>query len=662
MVDFKKLSRRMRPNGYRYFSDLALAGPEYEYLPKKYLVLDTETTGTKLFHGCQAFAIAAVDNFGKRFYWRFKVHPKTRTVSLTAKDRKEVLELARGYGHYVFHNGKFDIRALRTIGIDLLTLPDFWKGFRDTLFYSHACDSTEKHELKPLALKYLGVSMDDETALKEKVKKLRRQAETLGYSCGENVEEDYCFAGDELDAYAMNDVVARTLPLFQMYVEVVRELRLGSQVAREHFLTPHVFGMEERGVYVRKKTLLTEKARYESLVVSSSREATTVAVSNGMPKDFNLNSGQQLQVLLFDKLKLPVIKHTAGTDPKKNRSTDADVIEELLTSKKTPEKAKRFLTSYALYKKAGKALETLVKWENLVIRHGVTTCLHGSLNQTGTRLTRFSSSDPNQQNISKDKELEWVEKGIRSLRCVLGPRPGHYWIDCDYDNIEMRLLAWASGEKRLQELFLKGESYHLLIAEILHGPKDKWKNVIDGKWKDSPEYKTTKNGNFARGYGAGEAKTDDTYGVPGAYQKLKGEFLQWSKYNSDRIKQAQDEGYVSSLFGYRLTVPHEYAFTMALNSVIQGSAGCAMKYGMLAVAEDEDIRNLRGEMVLTVHDQLIVEFPNSSNPLTAANAVKRAMESPGVYLGIPLTVSPAIVRSDWTKAQDIETTFTSKFF
>ena len=87
-----------------------------------------------------------------------------------------------------------------------------------------------------------------------------------------------------------------------------------------------------------------------------------------------------------------------------------------------------------------------------------------------------------------------------------------------------------------------------------------------------------------------------------------------------------------------------------------------MKYGMLAVAEDEDIRNLRGEMVLTVHDQLIVEFPNSSNPLTAANAVKRAMESPGVYLGIPLTVSPAIVRSDWTKAQDIETTFTSKFF
>jgi len=85
-------------------------------------------------------------------------------------------------------------------------------------------------------------------------------------------------------------------------------------------------------------------------------------------------------------------------------------------------------------------------------------------------------------------------------------------------------------------MFQRGESYHMLIAEILHGPKETWVNVLDGKYKDSPEYKTTKNGNFARGYGAGEAKVDATYGVPGAYQKLKNEFKAWADFNREKIK------------------------------------------------------------------------------------------------------------------------------
>ena len=658
MVDFKKLSLRLLPNGYRYFRELKQRSDFYTHEPTSFLVIDTETTGKNLFHGCRPFAVSAIDDKGEKHYWRFKVDPFTRNVLLGPNKLKQIKELISSYSFHVFHNGKFDVRALRTIGVNPTELvPNFWQGFRDTIYYSHAADSTEDHGLKALAKKYLNVPTTDEDALKEAVRKARRAGSKLGWKLGEKVEEDYFLAGNELDAYAMKDVVDRTLPLFRMYVEVIREEELGTQVAREHALTPIVMRMEDRGIYVRPATLKKEKARYEKLATENRNVATKIAVSSGMPKDFNPGSSKQLGELLYKKLKLPILNETANGNP----STDADTLEELIENKKGAVKAKRFLEPLLLSRKAEKALDALSQYESLLLKEGLLTILHGSLNQTGTRLTRFSSSDPNQQNISKDKELTWVEKGIRSLRCVFGPRPGHYWIDCDYDNIEMRLLAWASKETRLIEMFQRGESYHMLIAEILHGPKETWVNVLDGKYKDSPEYKTTKNGNFARGYGAGEAKVDATYGVPGAYQKLKNEFKAWADFNREKIKQAEEVGHIETLYGYRCTVPKNSAFTMALNSVIQGSAGDAMKYGMLAVAEDKEIAELGGEMILPVHDQLLVEFPNSSDPLRAANAVKRAMESPGVRLGIPLTVSPSIVRSDWTKAEDIETTFVSQF-
>jgi len=646
VVDFKKMSKRMSPNGYSYFRELTHREDYYSHVPTRYLVVDTETTGTKLFQGCQAFAVSAVDHNGACFYWRFKVNAKTRNVIVDRPTIKKIDEVVSSYSHHVFHHGKFDVRALQTIGIDLTKLKDFWLGFRDTLLYSHVCDSTEDHGLKALCKKYLNVSDDDEKALHAAVIKARRATKKAGNSTAEKVQEDYFLAGDELDKYALCDVVDRTEPLFRMYVDVVRSEKLAYQVAREHALVPLVFDMESKGLRIRTKTLELERKRYERLAMEEGAKALKIAVSSGMPKDFNPRSSQQLQTLLFDKYKLPVGKSTASGA----NSTDAETLKELLENCGEESKAGKFLSSLLLSRKSYKACDYLTEYQSLCV-NGI---IHPSFNQTGTNTTRFSSSDPNAQNVSTKSDMP--------LRIVFGPRLDHYWIDADYDNLEMRLFAYACGEEELIKAFESGESVHRVIAEELNGPISTWKELNKDDWKKSPEYKRTKNGNFALIYGAGISRADATYGVSGAFDRIRKRFKKLASFMQTTIDKAKANGYVETMFGYRLSVPQDRAYA-ALNYFIQGSAGCVMKYAMLAFDEDADIKTLGGNMVATVHDELISEFKHEDEEqqLIAVNAVKRTMESPGVRLGIPLTVSPSIIFKDWTKPTEVKTTFVSQF-
>lgn len=612
-------------------------------MANRYLAVDTETTGTRLFHGCKPFAVSACNQSGKTWFFRCPVNAD-RQPQWKPKQLAEIRDLLASYPVLVFHNAKFDVRGLASIGIDLTSR---WDEIRDTLLYSHVLDSSEDHGLKPLAKKYLGISDDDQQALHAATIKARRIAKKNGVKLADEVEADSWLVADELETYSIQDA-RRTALLYAMYVDAVKREGLTEQADREHRLMPVVYRMEQRGMRFLGATALRERINYGKVAKREADKAVKLARSCGMPADFNPRSPQQLGKLLFEKLRLPITTRTPAGQPR----TDAETLESLALT--NPGKPAQFLTALLLSRKAAKAAEYLTEYSSLAIREGNgLTILHGSLNQTGTRTTRFSSHDPNQQNVSVQSETP--------LRVVFGPRPGHYWIDADYDNIEMRLLAWASGEQRLIDLFLAGGSYHLLIAEILHGPKETWHGLNRDDWKKSPEYKSVKNGNFARGYGAGEAKTDATYGVRGAYRKLIDEFQEWSAFNRKLIREAETNGYVKTMFGYKLTTPPGREFTTALNSFIQGTAGDVIKYGMLALAEDQDFARLGGEILLTVHDELIVEFPDSADKIEAADCVKRAMESPGVKIGIPLTVTPDVVTENWTKHVPVETTHVTNF-
>ena len=148
--------------------------------------------------------------------------------------------------------------------------------------------------------------------------------------------------------------------------------------------------------------------------------------------------------------------------------------------------------------------------------------MHPSLNCCGTDTLRWSSSQPNEQNISK---LEGF-----NLRYAFGPAPGREWWSLDAQNIELRITAYEADEEELVEVFLHPErppyfgSYHLVVFDVLHPDLfakhgESCKNIFASTW-----YQWTKNGNFALIYGAQKETADRTYRVSGAYEKIRRRF------------------------------------------------------------------------------------------------------------------------------------------
>jgi len=627
-------------------AEIRKATNRYATLSDKFLAIDTETTGVNLFHGDRPFAVSTCNQHGETNFWRCAVDPATRNPLWRKSQLKEIQAYTAEYPVHVYHNAKFDIRGLTAIG---WRMPVEWSAVRDTLIYSHVLDSQESHGLKPLAAKYLDFAADDLSDLHKAVVSARRQLTKENYPKGAEVEADYWLAGPELETYAVNDA-KRTALLFAMYVNAIRqeseerakdnlfkkvsylaELSPAWQVAREHALLPKVYAMESAGLRVNKSLIVSKRRTFAAKGNEYGKKATAIAIRAGMPKDFNPGSSKQLQILLFDKWKLRSVKATkSGAE-----STDAESLERLLDSSSRESTAGKFLQCLLDSRSYLKACSALEEYDRLAICYEHVYKLHPSFNQTGTHTTRFSSSNPNAQNVSTDKEF--------SLREVFGPEPGTFWIDADYSNLEMRLFAYAADEKKLIAAFERGETAHLPIAEELYGPREKWKGLNKDDWTKSPEYKKTKNGNFSLIYGAGAPRADKTYGIPGAYNRVRSRFVRLSAFMQETINQAKDRGYVETMFGYRLHVPADRAYA-AVNYLIQGSAGCAMKYAMLVF----DSLTQSGKILATVHDELVTQWAKSIPVATAANITKTAMEAPGKLIGIPLPVEPDIIEKCWT--------------
>lgn len=669
------------------WSTIECIAPNYRKAGK-FIAIDTETTGTNFRAGgksAEVFAISACDYRGKTFFIRGAIDQKTHRLVCREKG-KDFDQVAaewfakinlHQYDRIVFHNAKFDILALRNLLCSVLgeyeDLVDFFKPgnieFRDTLIYSHVLNSYESHGLKDLGDAYLppelGLNSSDEAALKEAVRRARRTQKYVDTS--RPIEADYWRVGDELKRYAINDA-KRTALLYAAFCELLDD-KLAKQVAREHLLLSTIYLMEDKGIRLLRKshTQLLEKFSATSL---SSRESLRVQAKKQFKiSDFNPASSQQLADVLHNRYKLPVNVYTQGGKPATGAACLDEHLEFCEQNPRKWKKASQFIEKVRSLRKADKGVSYLKEYKSLVsqeiiesfgkklVPDGTThiEVIHTSINQTGTDTTRCSSSGPNMQNVSTKEDLP--------LRKVFGPRPGCFWVDADFENIELRIPAYVSGDKRLIEAFEKGVSVHEIIAEELNGPKAKWKTLNKADWKKSPEYKRTKNGNFALIYGASPRKADATYGVDGAYERLCKRFSKLMKLMQSVIEKAEKNRYVETLWGYRLYVPPRRAYC-AFNYFVQGSAGDAMKYALLCVDNDVETWKRNGELLLTVHDELIVELPHSGLNRAArfdycgvcADRVKYVMEEPGRNIGIPLTASAEIVLTNWaspTKLKDL---------
>lgn len=607
------------------------------------LVIDTETTGLNLFNGCKPFHIETLTEDGKRVVWSFPVDPFTRNVQPDEKSLQEIEDYIQDKT-LVGHNLKFDLHALSSIGVDVNTFVD-WSKVQDTILLHHCLYSNHPHGLKDIALTLLGIDTEDQATLREATIKARLKAKKLGWKVGESWGEDmwlpstlaqtdsqYASWSKLVETYCHLDC-CRTLALYQVLIDEIKQQNLIEQYETRRKLIEITYKMESYGVSLLPHKLRSSLQTYQEVSNACHNRAK---VASGVE---NLNSPKQLQEVLFSpkKFNLQVVNRTKTNQP----STDAKTLETLYSTIENG-KAKEFLNNLLSYRRTSKAVEYLTSYQSLAVQHPYRLVLHPSFNITGTDTTRLSSSNPNAQNISKKEDF--------NLRKVFGPSKNRKWVSIDYDNIELRIFAYACGDKNLIKAFEQNLSVHLIISEVLYPQEYKQceKEGVSFKKKyESTYYQWIKNGNFALIYGASPNKADETYHVKGAYDKIRKRLPLIDKFIQARYAEVNKFGYVTTLGGYRLIVPKNEPHK-ASNYFVQGSAGWIMIEGM--IASFNAIKNDDCHIIMQVHDELNFDCHKSWVTPPNLDRLKLAMESPGIRYSIPTTVSVDLVNTSWDEA------------
>ena len=346
--------------------------------------------------------------------------------------------------------------------------------------------------------------------------------------------------------------------------------------------------MEQWGICVRGEEL---KLYGEKLSVRISELEESVYQQAG--EKFNINSPKQLGVILFEKMELP-----GGRKTKTGYSTAADILEKL-----APEHP--IVKDILEYRQLAKLKSTYADGLGAVIAEDGR--IHSTFNQTITATGRISSTEPNLQNIPVRMELG------RLIRKVFVPEEGYVFLDADYSQIELRVLAHMSGDEMLIRAYREAQDIHRLTAsQVFHVPFDEVTDL---------QRRNAKAVNFGIVYGISSFGLSQDLSITKkeaadyinkyfeTYPKIKG-FL------DGQIEMAKEKGYVVTMFGRRRPVPElkssnfmQRAFgeRVAMNSPIQGTAADIIKIAMNRVYKRLTEEGLKSRLVLQVHDELLIE-------------------------------------------------------
>ncbi|MBQ7043981.1 MAG: DNA polymerase I [Clostridia bacterium] len=352
-------------------------------------------------------------------------------------------------------------------------------------------------------------------------------------------------------------------------------------------------------------------------------------------EEFNINSPKQLGTVLFEKLGLPAKKKT-----KSGYSTNADVLEDLAAD----------------YPIVALVLEyrTLAKLKSTYC-DGLKKCvapdgrIHSTLNQTETRTGRISSTEPNLQNIPVRSEVG------RELRKFFVAKDGHVLVDADYSQIELRVLAHIADDERMLSAFNEGDDIHTITAsQVFNMPIEAVTPLMRTRAKAV---------NFGIVYGIGAFSLAKDIGVTRAEadRYIKGYLHKFSgvdSYMQKVIADAKQNGYVSTLFGRRRYLPEltasnamlrNFGERVARNMPIQGTAADIIKIAMIKVYERMKKENLKAQLIMQVHDELIVEAPESEAE-EVCRIVREEMEN-ATKMNVKLTADVHSGKS-WYDAKD----------
>jgi DNA polymerase-1 len=510
------------------------------------------------------------------------------------------------------HDLKADVIVLGRYGVELAGL-EF-----DTMLASYLIDATRSsQDLEPTVLEQLGYkALTQEEVCGKGVKALpfaQVPVEGLLDFAGERADLAFQLAGHLEPMLAAQELES-----------VYRDLELP--------LVPILADLERAGIRIDGRVLSAQATRVEKELQDRS-----TAIFRMAGEEFNINSPKQLAEILFDKLKLPVIKRTGST---RTPSTAVEVLEELALAHDLP---RLILEWRALAKLKGTYIDALPQLIN-----PETGRVHTSFNQAVAATGRLSSSDPNLQNIPIRTEIG------REIRRAFVAEPGFRLISADYSQIELRVLAHLSGDETLIAAFDRGEDIHDRTALKVFGP--------DSGLDPHELRRRAKIVNYALLYG----KTAFTLAKDiGVTQQAAQEFIDayFAGFPSVRgfidqtLADARRTGVVKTMFGRRRPVPEitskngqirSAAERVAVNLPIQGTAADILKRAMIDVHAALKARHPQARMILTVHDELLFESPADQTDEVAA--LVRDTMARAVPLKVPLDVDVGI-GENWKEAK-----------
>ncbi|HEY8549916.1 MAG TPA: DNA polymerase I [Vicinamibacterales bacterium] len=491
----------------------------------------------------------------------------------------------------------------------------------DTEIISYIIDATRsEHRIEDLALEQVGYR----ARLQEDICGKGAKAVALGSLAPEAI---LVFAGERADlAGQLAEPLRRTMRDAGLE-RVYEELELP--------LLPVLVDIERVGVRIDADVLAHQGSRVEAELNERAERIYAMAGER-----FNINSPKQLGDVLFTKLKLPALKRTGKA---RTASTAQEVLEELALIHDLP---REVIEWRALQKLKGTYIDALPQ-----LTHPVTGRVHTSFSQTTAATGRLSSRDPNLQNVPIRTELG------REIRRAFVAEPGWLLISADYSQIELRVLAHLSGDASLTEAFRRHEDIHDRTALKVFGP--------DSGLSKHELRRRAKIINYALLYGKTAFTLAKDIGVtPQAAQAFIDAYFAGfpavRAYLDGTIAKARETGAVTTMYGRRRLVPdinsrngqvRAAAERVAVNMPIQGTAADILKRAMIdlhaALAKHGGLA--RGRMILTVHDELLLEARQEAVDEIAA-LVKDRMES-AAKLDVPLTVDIGI-GENWKEAKE----------
>lgn len=694
---------------------------------KRMISLDTETTGLDFYHGAGPFLVTTCDDNGDVNYWHWSVDPFTREIKVPKDDLREIQNVISSASRLILQNTKFDFAALNLLfrkhGRELRWN---WKIVEDTLVAGHLLASNAPHDLTSMVLVYLRENIQPfEDRMDEAVKEARKIGKKLGFriaakdlpempSAKEKTFKYDLWLPKEVakheqypldhpwwnltEEYANIDSVT-TLALFKAQEEHLK-LRNLEAIYRERIkILPIVSKMEEVGVTVSKVNLQGMTDEYTANSARLGRVCTNIA--KGYNYDLVLPKGatnQSLHKFAFEHLKLePMVNKKSKTGAP---SLDKAAFEHYSVTLKPGTKQRLFVSSLSQKRKDDTAISYMNSYRRFGLQHPSKRdwlILHPWVNPCGSGTLRWTSQNPNEQNISKQQEecphcdgdnkscstCNGTGEVSHNIRRCFGPAPGREWWSIDYDNLELRIPAYEAGERAMIEIFEKPNdppyfgSYHLLNCSIIY-PDEFWP-IAEIKGEFKKRYKSTwyqygKNFGFAVSYGAviQSGTADRAAHKEGAQLAVMNMLKEHTKLNQSQIDFANKYGYVQTIpdveidphRGYPLVCGrnpwNKISPTIPLNYHVQGTACWVVLRAMIKVQEYLDGLNKKHgkdmyRIIMNVHDEVVYDFPYKKDQGNAPiiRKVRSIMESIGNNISVPLTCGVDYHSSNWGESEKL---------